>query len=161
LILFDADKDVVDEVKHEEDEQLIHDIMINNTFLSQYQEAESLVYQWIIKNIGPGTLTHNSPGFPDFIHTKADNTKTAIEMVYAREVTDFSKKFNRVLTSGISMAIREKFTKVIIVMVIKPMSLIKDIMEKSNEVLQKSESQIQLELIFGYIRNNEFVELRV
>lgn len=161
LILFDADKSVVDEVKHEEDEQLIHDIIKNNTFTSQYQEAESLVYQWIIKNIGPGTLSHNSPGFPDFTHLKADNTKTAIEMVYAREVTDFSEKFKRVLNSGVSMAISEGFGKFIIVLVIKPMLLIKDIIEKSNEIFGKNESQIEIELIFGYIRNNEFIELPI
>lgn len=161
LILFDANKSVVDEVKHEEDEQLIHDIMKNNTFTSQYQEAESLVYKWISKNMGLGTLSHNSPGFPDFTHINADNTKTAIEMVYAREVTDFSEKFKRVLNSGVSMAISEGFRKFIIVLVIKPMLLIKDIIEKSNEIFGKNKSQIEIELIFGYIRNDEFIELPI
>ena len=161
LSLFDADKNVINEVKQEEDEQMIHDIMSNREFALQYQEAESLVYSWIAKNMEPGIISPNNSGFPDIIHTNADKTKTAIEIIYSKEVTDFSGKFNRVLTNGISMAIREGFKKIMIILVIKPMLLIKDIIEKSHEIFQRNESQIEIELIFGYIRNNEFVELGV
>ncbi|HCA08105.1 PIN domain-containing protein [Chryseobacterium sp.] len=155
LGLFGANDDVVKELEIEEQEQNLHEIVLNNIVNNHqtHSDIEQKVKMWLLENNAGSYVMSNDGGFPDIILSDDDGKESGVEILYYNRLDSYLKKrLSKMLSSSVQHARLLDYKKLLIVVVTGPVVMMEGINEIIAEMKSRYDSKdLEIEILFGYI----------
>ncbi|MDW9381125.1 MULTISPECIES: PIN domain-containing protein [Chryseobacterium] len=155
LGLFGANDDVVKELEIEEQEQNLHEIVLNDIVNNHqtHSDIEQKVKMWLLENNAGSYVMSNESGFPDIILSDDDGKESGVEILYVTRLDSYlRKRLTRMLSSSVQHARLLAYKKLLIVVVTGPVVMMEGINEIITEMKSRYDSKdLEIEILFGYI----------